>query len=286
MTMTTQEALLSLAGSTASAAGDVLGRFAHDGVHVGEVAIPLPGRDPFETPLPAIVAVQYLDGVQGGNVFVLPLRAGRRLAAAMAGEEGEPAADGPLTDEELAAVTQAMTEMMAAAAAVTTQVLGREVDLDPPTVKVAETAREVKVAIQGATRTTIAEINLLGEPCRFIQLVPSVFTMRITQALASGPAVGSDDTGADALRETMRSVPLRVWAELGRARLRTLEVAALADGAIVDLDRGADDPVDIYVNGSRIAIGRLIRVDDKDWAVRLEEVFPTALAPIPTKGTP
>jgi len=36
--------------------------------------------------------------------------------------------------------------------------------------------------------------------------------------------------------------------------------------------------VDLYVNGSRIATGRLVCIDGKEWAVRLEEVFPSAEA--------
>ena len=79
-----------------------------------------------------------------------------------------------------------------------------------------------------------------------------------------------------AVREALRDVPLRVWAELGRAKLRTSDVAALGDGSIVDLDHAADDPVEIYVNGSRIGTGRLIRIEESDWAVRLEEVFAVA----------
>src|SRR4051794_41965597 len=99
--------------------------------------------------------------------------------------------------------------------------------------------------------------------------------MRIAADGAAGPA---DASVRDALGATLREVPLRVWAEVGRARLRSAEVASLGDGAIVELDRAADDPVDLYVNGSRIATGRLICIDGKEWAVRLEEVFSSAEA--------
>jgi flagellar motor switch protein FliN/FliY len=70
-----------------------------------------------------------------------------------------------------------------------------------------------------------------------------------------------------------------VWAELGRAGLRSSEAAALVDGVIVELDRAADDPIDVYVNGSRIATGRLIALEEDEWAIRLEHVFPTAQTP-------
>jgi flagellar motor switch protein FliN/FliY len=52
----------------------------------------------------------------------------------------------------------------------------------------------------------------------------------------------------------------------------------LASGAVVDLDRAPDDPVDLYVNGRRFATGRLLLVED-EWAVRIESVLPAGGAP-------
>lgn len=66
-------------------------------------------------------------------------------------------------------------------------------------------------------------------------------------------------------------VRVRVSAELGRASLPAAAVVSLQSGAVVDLDRAADDPVDIYVNGLHYGTGRLVAVDG-EWAVRLEAV--------------
>jgi hypothetical protein len=41
---------------------------------------------------------------------------------------------------------------------------------------------------------------------------------------------------------------------------------------VLELDRKADDPVDLYVNGLRFASGRLVLTDEGEWALRLEEV--------------
>ena len=51
------------------------------------------------------------------------------------------------------------------------------------------------------------------------------------------------------------------------------QVVGLPSGAIVELDRQADDPIDLYVNGTLFATGRLVVVDDTDWAVRIEHVL-------------
>lgn len=71
--------------------------------------------------------------------------------------------------------------------------------------------------------------------------------------------------------EDVLDVGVRLSAELGRASLPTAEVVGLRPGAVVDLDRGADDPVDIFVNGLHYGTGRLVSVDG-EWAVRLESV--------------
>ena len=49
-----------------------------------------PGATRFETALPAVVASVQYEGVQGGLVFVMPVRAARRLVAAIAGGEARP----------------------------------------------------------------------------------------------------------------------------------------------------------------------------------------------------
>jgi hypothetical protein len=41
-------------------------------------------------------------------------------------------------------------------------------------------------------------------------------------------------------------------------------------GAVLDLDRSADSPVDLYVNGVRFARGELFVTDDGEWAVSLD----------------
>jgi flagellar motor switch protein FliM len=74
-----------------------------------------------------------------------------------------------------------------------------------------------------------------------------------------------------ALRGALGQVPVRVWAELGRARLSLAEVVALGVGAVVELDRRLEDPIDLYVNGLRLGHGEL-EIIDEEWAVRVDAV--------------
>ena len=85
---------------------------------------------------------------------------------------------------------------------------------------------------------------------------------------------------AEPLVELARTVP---GLDVERFRV-DLSSHAILEAFGADLDRAADDPVDIFVNGSRIATGRLICVDETDWAVRLEEVFQAAEPPTTPEG--
>lgn len=67
----------------------------------------------------------------------------------------------------------------------------------------------------------------------------------------------------------LRDVDLRVWAELGRTRMSLGGAMRLPEGAILELDQGAEDPVELFVNGLRFASGTLLVTDEGEWAVQV-----------------
>jgi flagellar motor switch protein FliN/FliY len=291
--VTPDEALLRIGESTAAAVVATLGMFCPDGVEAGApVALPRESDPVAGLALPAVMAqVSYVDGVTGGNLFCMPLAGARTLAAAMMGEEPDPGADpDALTELELSAVGEATNQMMAAAAAATTTVLGQEVEIDAPQVRVAAVAADAAGVLHGSDAVVAVPIEILGHSCRLIQMVPHAFVVRMTRALdemASEYAPGdlADGThdgplSADALGD----IQVRVWAELGRARMPIRQAIALARGAVVDLDRALEEPIDLYVNGRRFATGRLVTVDESEWAVQIDTVAHDAPQPTPTQG--
>jgi flagellar motor switch protein FliN/FliY len=66
-------------------------------------------------------------------------------------------------------------------------------------------------------------------------------------------------------------VQLRVTVELGRTKMQLRQVLELQQGSVVELDRLAGDPVDIYINERQFARGEVIVVDDK-FGVRITEL--------------
>jgi flagellar motor switch protein FliN/FliY len=59
--------------------------------------------------------------------------------------------------------------------------------------------------------------------------------------------------------------------EVGRARMSVRDLLQLAPGAIVELDRMASEPLDVLVNGVRIARGEVVVVNEK-FGIRLTDV--------------
>jgi flagellar motor switch protein FliN len=70
---------------------------------------------------------------------------------------------------------------------------------------------------------------------------------------------------------SLLDVRVRFWAELGRASMPIGRAVALHEGAVVDLDRKPEEPVDVYVNGAHFGTGRLILADG-EWALELETI--------------
>lgn len=66
-------------------------------------------------------------------------------------------------------------------------------------------------------------------------------------------------------------VPLNVTVELGRAKKLIREILELAPGSILELDKLAGEPVDIYVNQKKIAIGEVVVIDE-NFGVRVTDI--------------
>ena len=66
-------------------------------------------------------------------------------------------------------------------------------------------------------------------------------------------------------------VQLEVRIELGRTKMLVEDVLRLSSDAVVELDKAAGDPVDIYVNGRRIARGEVL-VLNENFCIRVSEI--------------
>jgi flagellar motor switch protein FliN len=288
--MTELDPLVRLGQSTGEAIAGVLEMFAPGKIHAGECNIVAADANPMESlPVPAVAtSVSYIDGVTGANVFVMTLEGARKLAAAMMGMEEPEDPNAPeLSELELSAVSEAMNQMMASAAIAISSVLGMEVEIGTPETKLFTEASEALTAYPHTPHAVRAAFSVCGEPCRLVQFVPNAFVVRMTRALdelgselapPSEPAAAAAQAAGVPVagRPSLAGIPVRVWAELGRTRMPSAQVVGMPPGAVVELNQGAEEPIDLYVNGTRFATGRLMVVDGTDWAVRIETVLSSA----------
>ncbi|HNK63288.1 MAG TPA: flagellar motor switch protein FliN [Anaerolineales bacterium] len=93
------------------------------------------------------------------------------------------------------------------------------------------------------------------------------------EGVAENPV--KSDASSEANINLLMDVSLRVTVELGRTRMKLAQILELQHGSVVELDRLAGDPVDVFVNDRMVAHGEVVVVDDK-FGVRITEMISAA----------
>lgn len=75
-------------------------------------------------------------------------------------------------------------------------------------------------------------------------------------------------TGSSEKLNFLKDLQLNVYIELGRTQMQIKEVLELERGYVIELDKLASEPVDIYVNNKKIAEGEVV-VIDKHFGIRI-----------------
>ena len=90
-----------------------------------------------------------------------------------------------------------------------------------------------------------------------------------------GSAATTAVTGNDARPniDVILDVPVTLSLEVGRAQMSVGRLLRLSQGSVVELDRGAGEPLDVLVNGTLVAHGEIVIVNDK-FGIRLTDVVP------------
>ena len=84
-------------------------------------------------------------------------------------------------------------------------------------------------------------------------------------------ALGNQPAGAIDL---LKDVDLNVKIELGRTKMLIEDVLKLGEGSVVELDKLAGDPVDVFVNDQLVARGEVLVLND-NFCVRINEIVTT-----------
>ncbi len=83
---------------------------------------------------------------------------------------------------------------------------------------------------------------------------------------AESPALAGGDLSR------LRDIPMELAVEIGRTGMTVGETLQLRVGSVVELSRQAGDPVDLLVNGTAIARGEVVVIDER-YGLRITEIL-------------
>jgi flagellar motor switch protein FliN/FliY len=89
-----------------------------------------------------------------------------------------------------------------------------------------------------------------------------------TEEVQENKAASTDDIKLDVILD----VPVTVSMEIGRTKINIRNLLQLNQGSVIELDRFAGEPMDVLVNGTLIAHGEVVVVNDK-FGIRLTDVI-------------
>lgn len=140
-----------------------------------------------------------------------------------------------------------------------------EPPLDDPTT--SEAASAPAAAAEYAPAESAAAVATLEEPP---ESTVSIERAHFPPILDEGPGLDEGDRNLDLLLD----VPVPITAEIGRAEMPFADVLKLGPGSVIELDKSADEPVDILVNGKYLATGEVVVVGER-FGIRILDVVDT-----------
>lgn len=91
------------------------------------------------------------------------------------------------------------------------------------------------------------------------------------QSLTSTSTVTQGDVNLDVILD----IPVTISMEIGRTKLSIRNLLQLNQGSVIELDRLAGEPMDVLVNGTLVAHGEVVVVNEK-FGIRLTDVISPA----------
>jgi flagellar motor switch protein FliN/FliY len=239
-------------GSTAAQDGDAWQRVATQvEAAVAEALQQIPSPEPLvaQPPVPVTADLE----LPGGTALTAYLGAGvEGKALLVVGEDLVAAlADTPFGAVEPAQALRPALDALAAA-------LGGRLDGAPTAIAVEECLE----VLAGGTAVLVPLVA--GDA---VHAVVGVTLVEPKPAATLAAAGAARSWGIDMLRD----VAMEVTCELGRTRMTVRQLLALAPGDVVELDRLAGAPADLLVNGTLLARGEVVVVDES-FGLRITEI--------------
>ncbi|MEN3202603.1 MAG: flagellar motor switch phosphatase FliY [Atribacterota bacterium] len=257
-----------------------------------------------------LVRVVYREGLQGENVLFVKEEDAKVIVNLMMGGDGRSNLPEELGEIEVSAVSEAMNQMMGSACTAMSDFLGRRVNISPPetiwqNIEEAERAwfEEQREPFFVVVHFRLSIENVVDST--MLQIIPLSFAQEMVSFLLpqEEPSVSSEKPEfQEGPRESEREkakvkaqpvefvefkkkgepqkqgnlellfdVTLPLVVELGRTRLSVREILDLGPGSIIELDKLAGEPVDLYVNDVLFARGEVVIIEE-NFGIRITEI--------------
>lgn len=102
----------------------------------------------------------------------------------------------------------------------------------------------------------------------------------MTAAFAADTA---EQLGVAANFRLLQDVDVKLTVEIGSTSLSLRELLALGEGSVIELDRQANELLDVFVNGTLIGRGEVVTVGDR-FGVRMTELVSPDKSPVGGRG--
>lgn len=96
----------------------------------------------------------------------------------------------------------------------------------------------------------------------------------LAETVEQSPLKGIADV-SDVNLDMILDVPVTLGMEVGRTRISIRNLLQLNQGSVVELDRAAGEPLDVFVNGTLVAHGEVVVINEK-FGIRLTDVISPA----------
>lgn len=301
--LTTEEGsvLKDISGTSMNAAAMALSTILNRQVTIAEPKINEVSPDKVTEDIPGaaiVVEVEYSGGIKGPTYVVFLKEHGARIADLMMGGDGISPPE-EINDLYLGALGEALGQMTDSSAASLSSSLGKTVTSSSPKIRIVDFKKGIPDDLPVFKENKVVKIDYnltLGDLSqgKLVQLLPQSIakpiitsvmgeTLKSKQVSASAFAPGVHPVQFAKLKPTevgqlpanlklLMDVPMNVSVEIGRKKMTLKNILDLGSGSVVELEKMANEPVDILVNGKLIAKGGVVVIDDS-FGVRITDII-------------
>jgi flagellar motor switch protein FliN/FliY len=232
-----------------------------------------------ESPLPwVLVEVSYQRGIRGTHWLVLSRATDLTLGRALVGETDGDSVE--LLPSHQEAIRDCVNQMLVSAGPALMPLFTRSVSftsatvhaVDDPDALPEELGRDaaplwtVRARATGADAFTADLILTIGA-----ELAREITSIGDVADEPEKPLEARPDEGMPPKIDLILDVTLPVAVELGRARMQIQDILRLAPGSVIELDKAAGDPVELFINDRPIAKGEVVVIDE-NFGVRITSI--------------